>query len=96
MSDGTVVDTEHAQQTWEEAREHDGRNLVSKATGSQWDHQTLYRSRKGRYYVERRCDWQGARAHVEWISREEGARWLLANDHELPSDLADLASEVME
>lgn len=96
MDDGSVVDTELSKKSWEEATRFDGRNRISIATGDQWTHQTLYMSRKGRYYVEHVSQWQGSRSHVEWVSREEAARWLLANDHELPADLADLETEVME
>lgn len=96
MDDGTVVDTDKATQSWAEETYFDGSNHISKATGSQWNHQTLYKSRKGRYYVEHTSQWQGSRAHVEWVSREEAARWLLHNEHELPDDLKDLEDEVVE
>ena len=61
---------------------------------SQLNQQTLYNSRKGLYYLEHRSDRQGSRARVEWVSREEAARWLIQNNKELPEDLADLADEV--
>jgi hypothetical protein len=96
MDDGSIVDTDLARQMWEEVTRWDGNNHISRATGSQWDHQTLYQSRKKRYYTEYTSQWQGSRPHVEWISREEAARWILSQDHELPEDLADLESEVME
>lgn len=96
MDDGTVVDTKNATDVWEEATEWDGRNHISKATGSQWEHQTLYRSRKGRYYVVHSSQWQGRRSHAEWVSNHEAARWLLANDEELPEELAKLEEEIAE
>lgn len=96
MEDGTVVDTQNAVKDWKEDTFWDGRNHISKATGSQWHHQTLYKSRKGRYYVEHTSAYQGSRDHVEWVSREEAARWLLTNGHELPEDLADLEKEIVE
>jgi len=96
MNDGTVIDTERATQSWEEETEWDGRNHISKATGSQWEHEKLYRSRKGRYYVERTSQWQGSRPHVQWVSDEAAATWLLANGHELPDDLEHLESEIVE
>jgi len=96
MDDGTVVDTDRASNHWNEDTFWDGNNHISRATGSQWNHQTLYQSRKGRYYVESTSQWQGSRDHVEWVSREEAARWLLANEHELPEDLADLEDEITE
>ena len=96
MDDGTVIDTDKAQQHWDEDTNWDGSNHISKATGSQWNHQTLYKSRKGRYYVEHTSQWQGSRPHVEWVSNEEAARWLLNNEHELPTDLAHLEDELVE
>jgi hypothetical protein len=97
MDDGTVVKTENATQHWDEATRWNGNNHISVATGSQWEHQTLYRSRKGRYYVEHESQWQGSTPHAEWISNHEAARWLLANGHdELPEGLAALESEVSE
>jgi len=94
--DGTVVDTDNAQASWEEAKDWDGSNHISRATGTQWDHQKLYKSRKGRYYIECWSQWQGSRAHVEWLSPEAAARWLLHNDEELPDDLKPLETEVSE
>lgn len=96
MDDGTVVDTQNAQAFWTEAKDWDGRNHISRATGTQWNHQTLYKSRKGRYYIEHTSQWQGSRPHVEWVSPQEAARWLIHNDHELPEDLKQYEEEVSE
>ncbi len=96
MDDGTVIDTERAAQTWEEDTRFDGHNQISVQTGTQWDHQTLCRSRKGRYYIEHTSQWQGRQPHVEWVSREEAARWLLVNNSALPEDLADLEDTLVE
>jgi hypothetical protein len=96
MDDGTVVRTENAVESWNEARFWDGRNHVSKATGSQWTHERLYKTRKGRYWVERWSQWQGVRPTAEWLSERDAARWLLANDHELPDDLAHFEEELCE
>jgi hypothetical protein len=96
MDDGTIIDTAKASKSWEESTFWDGHNHCSKATGSQWNHETLYRSAKGRYYVEHTSQWQGSRPHVEWVSREEAARWLLNCEHDLPEDLADLEDELVE
>lgn len=101
MSDGSIVDTDNASRSWDERTEFDGRNQVSVVTGDQWLHQTLYRSRKGRYYVEHSSQWQGAREHVEWVSNEEAARWLLQcgynpGNPQFPEELEDLVDQVME
>lgn len=96
MDDGTVIDTKNATASWEEDTRWDGNNHVSVATGSQWVHQTLYRSRKGRYYLETVSQWQGQLPHAEWVSPQEAARWLLANGEELPDDLAQYQDEIEE
>ena len=96
MDDGTVVDTDKSQKSWDEATYWDGRNHISKATGDQWTHQTLYKSRKGRYYVVHSSQWQGSRSHVEWVSPEEASRWLLSMDEALPDDLKQHEEEITE
>ena len=96
MDDGTVVDTERASDHWDEKRDWDGSNHIGRSSGSQWHDQTLYRSRKARYYLEYRSRVQGQRNRVEWQSPENAARWLLHNDYQLPEDLAHLEAEVVE
>ncbi len=96
MDDGTIVDTDKAAESWDEATDWNGSNHVSRATGSQWEHQKLYRSRKGRYYVEHWSQWQGTRPHVEWVSPEEAARWLVLMGYRMPAELAKHAEEVTE
>lgn len=96
MDDGTVVDTDNAVEQWEEDTFWDGSNHISKATGSQWAHETLYKSRKGRYYVEHTSQWQGSNPRCDWISNRAAAAWLLANKHAVPDDLAAEADEVGE
>lgn len=91
-----IVDTDKAQQTWEESTRWDGRNHISKATGSQWEHQTLYKSRKGRYYIVHMSQWQGTTPHAEWVSPQEAARWLLLMGHDLPEDLREYEDDVVE
>jgi len=96
MQDGTVVDTSNATQSWQESRDHNGQNFISRATGSQWNHETLHKSRKGRYWKECKSDWQGSTDRAEWLSPQAAAAWLLLNDEEVPEDLAQYAEEVSE
>jgi hypothetical protein len=96
MSDDTVVDTANSTMRYEEDTYHDGHNSISRATGTQWNHQTLYRSKKGRYYIESTSQWQGSHDSAEWVSNEEATRWLLENDHELPEELKELEEQVTE
>jgi len=94
--DGTVVDTERASRKYVCKDDHDGRNPICRHTGSQWEHQTLYVSRKGRYYIEYYSQWQGSRSHVEWVSPEEAARWLTLNGSEIPAELGAVAEEMYQ
>lgn len=96
MEDGTIIDTDNAKQSWEEATDFDGSNQISRATGSQWAHETLRESRKGRFYVEHWSNYQGSRPHAEWISEEAAVRWLLLNDNDVPERLAHLVTDVSE
>ncbi len=96
MSDGTVVDTDNATAHWDEMTRWNGRNHISVPTGSEWNHESLWRSRKGRYYVERTSQWEGSRPCAEWVSNEEAARWLLENEREVPKELTSLVEQVSE
>jgi uncharacterized protein YxjI len=92
----TVVDTTKATDHWEEETQWDGRNHISRATGSQWEHETLYRSAKGRFYVEHTSQWQGSTDTARFVSAKEAAAWLLANEHDLPEELEAAGAEVCE
>jgi hypothetical protein len=92
MSDGRVVDTDNASDAWADDSIWDGSNHISVATGSQWIRETLYRSRRGRYYLVSTSNTSTA----EWIDDKEAARWLLANDHEIPEDLREVSEAIFE
>jgi len=92
-----IRDTSKAAQRWEEATDWNGNNYISRATGSQWEHEALYRSAKGRYYVVSWSQWQGSGpGQAWWLSPREAALWLTSNDHEIPPDLEAFAAEVIE
>jgi hypothetical protein len=93
MSDGTVVNTEKAQKSWAEVRDFDGRNHIGRSGGDQWLWCHLYRSRKGRYYIE--TDGYG-KGRAEWVSNEEAARFLALNELEVPKELTALVEEISE
>lgn len=94
--EGAIFDTERAAATWEEASDWNGSNHISRVTGSQWYHETLFLSKKSRYYVVRSSNVQGSQDEMEILSPREAAAWLLLNDHDLPDDLRDLEGEVVE
>lgn len=96
QAEGAIFDTEKAKRHWSEASDWDGRNHISRVTGSQWNHETLHKSAKGRYYVVRSSNIQGSQDEMEILSPREAAAWLLLNDHDLPDDLRELEGEVVE
>lgn len=101
MSDGSIVDTDNASDHWNEATRWDGNNHISVATGSQWGHERLYRSRRGRFYINRTSQWQGSVESCEWLSNETAARWLIANEHnetddDFPAELKDIVTDLIE
>ena len=96
MDNGAVVDTDNATASWPEATRWNGNNHVSRATGSQWEHETLYKSAKGRYWIESTSQWQGSLPRAFFVSNEDAARWLLGNEHELPGDLREYEGAIVE
>ena len=96
LEEGAIVDTDRAAKRWDEDSEWNGRNHISKATGDQFTHETLYKSAKGRYYIVHSSQWQGSRDHAEEVTAKDAAAWLLQNEHELPEDLASFEGDVIE
>jgi hypothetical protein len=96
MPDEIVVDTDKATATYDEKTDWDGRNRISRATGSQWDHETLYRSAKGRWYLVHTSQRTGTMPRAEWVKPGQAAAWLIHNDHDIPPELEDVAAEVTE
>lgn len=80
LESGAVVDTAKAAVTIEEGTRWDGRNHISLATGSQWDHETLYRSSKGRWYIESFSNWQGSTPYARELTAAEASEWITLND----------------
>lgn len=93
MEDGTIVDTARAAQSWDEYTVWDGSARVSVNTKSEWNHERLHMSSKGRFWIEEESQWQGAVSTARRISRRKAAIWLLTNHHQLPNDLEDLEGE---
>jgi len=96
MEDGSVVNTDKASQSWDEGLEWNGSNQISRATRSQWAHETLYRSRKGRFYKICVSNYADAHTHAEWVDDREAVVWMLVNEKVVPNELKHLVSEVEE
>ena len=89
IDENVFVNTDNAKKSWPEETYWNGSNHISKATGSQWVHETLFLSAKGRYYIVATSQWQGTPDAAHLITAEQAAAWLLRNDHELPANLAE-------
>ena len=96
MPYSVIVDTTKASLVWHEDTRWDGSNNISVATGSQWEHQTLYRSAKGHFYLECSSNWQGSLSTAAWIQPQEAAVWLVLNNHATPADIAIYAEDIEE
>jgi hypothetical protein len=67
---------------YDEDTEFDGSNHISVATGTQWDHQGLYRTAGGRWVLFAFSDYQGTLPTYEFVSEDRAREWLLANSHD--------------
>ncbi len=62
----------------------DGHNHVSLVTSSQWEHETLYRTRQGRWVLHHWSQWVGSKPTWEYVTDEQARAWLLRSEY--PSD----------
>lgn len=65
--------------SFDEDSRWDGRNWISKATGSHTEHERLYVTKSGRYVLNCWSQWQGVPETFTLIDLEEAAEWLLRN-----------------
>lgn len=68
-------------ESFEEARWWNGNNHISRATGSQWEHEVLYRTVGGKWILYHWSQWQGSRETYSEIDNERAAAWLVTNEH---------------
>ena len=60
----------------------DGENNVSFATGSEWDHETLYRTPDDQWVKHFTSQYEGRTESWAILDPEEAYTWLLQNGHE--------------
>lgn len=77
---GSWFDTDTATMH-DEATRWDGNNHISLATGSQWEHEALYRTRSGAWVLHAWSQWQGAGQSWDTIGTDAAAAWLVAQGH---------------
>jgi hypothetical protein len=71
-------DPEKAEE-FEEDRDWDGSNFISAATGSQFAHQSLYRTAGGRWVLHEWSQWQGSLPSWQFLADSRAREWLLEN-----------------
>lgn len=76
LTDGTGqwFDEDKAE-VYKEDTFHDGRNWISKATGSQWEHESIYVTKSGKFILNHYSNFQGSRETYDLISKEDAAAW---------------------
>lgn len=55
---------------------YNGNNWISDATGSQWEHEYLYRTVKGRWVLNHSSPYHGSMETYEEINNEGAAAWM--------------------
>lgn len=68
-------------QEYDEGSVWNGSNHISLATGSQWDHEKLYKTKKGSWVLWHFSSWQGVLDRYEEIDEANALVWLLKNGH---------------
>src|SRR4030065_2146195 len=84
LDDGHWFDIE-ASKEFKEDTWWNGNNHISTATGSQWEHESLYRTASGKWILNHWSQMQGSVKTWYEISNDGAARWLVKN-HEDPHD----------
>ncbi len=80
LSNGTWFNPDAATK-FEEATRWNGNNHVSLATGSQWEHEMLYRTAKGAWVLHCWSQWQGSTPSYEIITETDANVWLIRQGH---------------
>lgn len=75
-------------EVYKENTQWDGRNHISLATGSQWDHEAIYVTKGGKFILKHWSNIQGTRETYEIISSSQAAEWFAKQgfpDDQIPS-----------
>lgn len=77
---------------FDEETDWNGSNHISKATGSQWEHERLYRTAGGRWVLNHWSNWQGSRETYREVGNTEAAVWMVQNGHDSPLLVQEIAA----
>jgi hypothetical protein len=94
MKTGKFFDSDKAT-LYKEATFHDGSNWISKATGSQWSHEILFKTASGNWVLNCYSQYQGSVETYEIISPAAAARWFVKNEYDdIPEELKEEISSL--
>lgn len=65
-----------------EDKEWSGTNLISSNTGTQWEHQAVYRTARGRWVLCAYSDYQQSPPTYTFIDDDTARDWLTRNSHD--------------
>lgn len=68
-----------AAEQFKESATWNGSNQISDATGSQWEHECLYKTASGKFVLNHWSQYQGSKETYELISKDEAIQWLVRN-----------------
>jgi len=71
----------------------DGSNYISKATGNQWHHEAIFKTRSGAYILNCYSNFQGSVDTYEEICKLQASRWFAKqafDEDEIPEDLQEM------
>jgi hypothetical protein len=86
-----------AAQMFKEDTWHNGSNFISKATGSQWEHQSLYLTASQKFIIHAWSDFQGKPEIYKEVSNEYAAEWFVKNEYQnedIPEFLHELITNL--
>jgi len=66
---------------YSEGTRWNGNNNISLNTGSQWDHEALYRTVSGRWVLNSWSQREGSRERWYFVGPERAREWLLVNEY---------------
>ena len=92
-TNGKWFDLETAE-LYSENQEHNGSNWISLVTGSQFKHESLYRTSGGKWILNCWSNFQGTTETYELISREQASKWFtkqMTEKYNMPQELEELA-----
>lgn len=74
----------------------DGSNLISLATGTQWEHEAVFRTAGGLWVMNWWSQWQGSQETWQYVEPEWVREWLLRNEYDDDAIEAALGEPVAE